>query len=437
MILRFSLYGFLKNLRLFEAFLVLALVQRGLDFFAIGGLIAVREVMINLCEVPSGALADGFGRKRCMVLSMAAYVVAYLVLGLAADWWILAAGMVAYGIGDAFRSGTHKALIYAWLRQQGRTDERTRVYGYTRSWSKLGSACSALLGGAVLVAGFDYRWVFLASALPAALNLVNLATYPSSLDPRPPADQRPGLGTALRQSGRHLASGLRAVLRRGRLRRLVGASMLMEGGHTVVKDYLQPLLQALAIALPLGAGVGLGLEWDADQRTGVVVGVVSALAFLAAAAASRRAHRVEARVGDSDRAAKLIALVNGLLGLGLGAALWIGWAWPAAVVFVALAVVINLWRPIHVGRFDRDGDEADAATVLSIEAQAKALSAAILAPALGAWIDHLAAGASALPQAPIPATALWPVALVAALPLLLALPTRWRSRTTGASRALV
>ena len=36
-----------------------------------------------------------------------------------------------------FRGGTHKAMILDWLRAQGRESERTRVYGFTRSWSKI------------------------------------------------------------------------------------------------------------------------------------------------------------------------------------------------------------------------------------------------------------------------------------------------------------
>ena len=43
MIFRFSLYGFLKNQRYFEAFLVLAFPDKGLIFFEIGLLVAVRE----------------------------------------------------------------------------------------------------------------------------------------------------------------------------------------------------------------------------------------------------------------------------------------------------------------------------------------------------------------------------------------------------------
>ena len=50
MLFRFCLYGFLKNLRVFDAFLLLALRDRGLDFAAIGALVSVREVAVLLLE---------------------------------------------------------------------------------------------------------------------------------------------------------------------------------------------------------------------------------------------------------------------------------------------------------------------------------------------------------------------------------------------------
>ena len=68
MLFRFSLYGFLKNQRYFEPFLVLALLEKGMSFFAIGGLIAFRELATNLFEIPSGSIADLLGRRRAMLV---------------------------------------------------------------------------------------------------------------------------------------------------------------------------------------------------------------------------------------------------------------------------------------------------------------------------------------------------------------------------------
>ena len=61
MIGRFSLYGFLKNQRYFEPFIILFFLDKGLSFTQIGFLIAYRELLINLLEIPSGAVADLFG----------------------------------------------------------------------------------------------------------------------------------------------------------------------------------------------------------------------------------------------------------------------------------------------------------------------------------------------------------------------------------------
>ena len=77
MLFRFSLYGFLKNQRYFDPFLILVFREKGLSFFQIGILIGFREVCTNLFEIPSGALADLYGRRRAMIFSFCAYIVSF------------------------------------------------------------------------------------------------------------------------------------------------------------------------------------------------------------------------------------------------------------------------------------------------------------------------------------------------------------------------
>ena len=133
----------------------------GLSYFVIGLLIAFRELMINLLEIPTGGVADLCGRRRSMIFSFVAYIISFFIFGisglaasaslgpLGALVPLLLVAMFFFAVGDAFRTGTHKALIFSWLRLQGRTDERTKVYGYTRSWSKIGSAVSVLIASAI------------------------------------------------------------------------------------------------------------------------------------------------------------------------------------------------------------------------------------------------------------------------------------------------
>jgi len=409
MIARFSLYGFLKNLRFFEAFLILALRERGLDFLGIGGLIALREIAGNLSQIPSGALADALGRRRCMIVSMAGYVISYLVLGFANNNLLLMAGMVFYGTADAFRDGTHKALIYAWLRQQGRENERTQVYGYTRSWSKMGSALSSLIAAALVWFTGSFASVFLLSVIPAALNLLNLATYPASLDAAIPK------GGGLRQTWQTLLDSMREVIGKATIRRLVADSVAVEGSYTVVKDYLQVVVQAFAVAMPLH------LAMSGGQRTAVLGGLAYALLHLLSSAASRRAHQFERACGGTEEAVRRILQLSAAAMALLAVALCGGLGWLAVAVFIALGLLQNLWRPIHIGRFDRDGDERRAAPLLSIESQTSSLAAALWAPLIGWLIDNLSTQ-----PGPVPLTALWPLCL-AGLPMLALLVWRRRS----------
>ena len=83
MLFRFCLYGFLKNQRYFEPFLMLVFLDQGFSFFLIGLLLACRDLTVNLLEVPSGAIADSFGRRGAMVISFVAYIISFLILATA------------------------------------------------------------------------------------------------------------------------------------------------------------------------------------------------------------------------------------------------------------------------------------------------------------------------------------------------------------------
>jgi MFS family permease len=387
MLFRFCLYGFLKNQRYFEPFLVLAFLDKGLSFFQIGLLVGFRELCINLLEIPTGAVADAVGRRGSMVYSHVAYAASFILLGWAASLPWLFAAMFLFSIGDAFRTGTHKAIIFAWLEQQGRTDERTTIYGFTRSWSQMGSAVSVLIAAGIVLAVGDYSIVFWLSAVPAMLNVINFLTYPKSLD------EQCGQARSFREVGVMLCDGVRQCFSRPVLRRLLAESAGFEGVYRVAKDYLQPIIRQAALAMPIL------LALDPERRTAVLVGVVYAGLYVLSSQAARRAGTFQARAGSDERAARWLWVAYGttfaVLLVGTGLQLM-----PlAAACFVMLAVLQNLWRPAMIGRIAGQTDKASMATVLSLESQAKSLWAFILAPVLGFIVDRMAEDLRFMPVA--------------------------------------
>ncbi|MBW1703119.1 MAG: MFS transporter [Deltaproteobacteria bacterium] len=391
MLKRFSLYGFLKNQQYYDYFLLLAFRQMGLSYFLIGLLIAFREIMINLIEIPTGAIADLWGRRRSMILSFAAYIVSFAIFGLSGTaaldgklaqhtlMPLLFLAMVFFAIGDAFRTGTHKAMIFTWLRIQGRTNERTRIYGYTRSWSKTGSAVSVILACFFVFLTSNFIYVFFFAIIPYILNIINFLGYPKEVD----GDI--GEGTSIREMVTHLKETLLVSVKQAILRRLILESMGFEGFFKASKDYLQPIL--MAASLPLTVFLFSGIQLTDEQKSVVLIGPVFFVLFILSAVASRNAYRLVDKTGQEDRTARLLWGVSFVVLLVLFPAMYYEVHWIMIAGFVGLYVIQNIWRPVLISRFDAHSDEAKGATVLSIESQAKSSATMIIAPVLGLAID--------------------------------------------------
>lgn len=419
MLFRFSLYGFLKNQRYFEPFLVLVFLEKGLGYFAIGLLISFREVIVNALEIPSGAVADVWGRRRAMILSFAAYIASFTLFGLADGVGLLFAAMALFAVGEAFRTGTHKAMIFTWLRLEGRTDDRTRVYGYTRSWSKYGSALSVVVAAIIVYWSDSYTYVFYISIIPYLLGLINFLGYPAQLDGD--RDHPTSLPSVLD----HLKATFREVFSSRFLRRLMFESMGYQGVFEAVKDYLQPVLKVAAVAAAAGWIVTTGMS-DTQQTT-LLVGPVYLVLFLASGLASRWSHRAAGLAGGEEGGAKMMWAVALIIFLALGASGYTGFDPVLIAAFVFLHVIQNVWRPILLGRFDAGTSEARGATVLSIESQVRRVATIIVAPLLGLAIDYVKAHG--------PGGPFWPVGLLGAVVALLFLvaPVRSAPTTAGSS----
>lgn len=376
-LIRFCLYGFLKNLQFFDPFLVLAFRDKGLSFTQIGVLISFRAVFVNLMEVPSGAIADTWGRRRSMIFSMSAYIASFLLFALADSYTAFFPAMLFFALGEAFRTGTHKAMIFQWVNKHHLQKEKSRIYGLTRSWSKQGSALNSLIAAAIMIMSRRYEFVFLLAIPPYLLNIINLLLYPDYLDDHPYKTK------SLAESLRILKAGIKLTFTRLPLACLVMEDAFFEGVFSVVKEYIQPLLKALALALPVM------LAWSGQTRIALVVAATYFLLHQLSSLASRLSHRASTAAGGETALGRLLWISAGLLYTIMLAALIYG-IMPAAVcAFILLFVVLNIWKPVFVSRFHDQAEEESAATTLSTANQSKSLVIAVLAPVLGRAVDFI------------------------------------------------
>lgn len=383
MIARFCLYSVFKNLRFADPFLVLFLLELDLSYGRIGLLLGFERLLMALLEVPSGVVADGFGRRRALAVSFLFYAASFVLFPWAgarvsdghAAWLYVPAALFAFG--EAFRTGSHKAIMLDWLDSRGEAPRATSVIALARTFSKAGAGVSAGAGGLLLYFTHRYDVLFHLSAAAAGAGFLVLLSYPRTLE---------GERTRARSAGRPvltLLPRLSPLTATAGILPLFFQSVIFESQtKLLLKYYLQPFLKdGLA-----GHGIvilGAGALWVGFNEL-VREGLGGAGAWMSPA--------FERRVGGAGPALHRAYALAVALSVGVGLSYVHGWLLAGLVLLVAVTVLQNLRRPIFVAAFNRVMDRPNRATTLSIESQSRSLAVAVLLPVTGFAADRWGLG---------------------------------------------
>ncbi|GAB2489936.1 MFS transporter [Comamonas humi] len=140
----------------------------------------------------AGTLADRYGRRRMLLLSLSLFGLSSLACGLATSAPLLIAARFAQGVGGGAMLICQFAILSHQFRQ-GR--ERARAFAVWGIVAGIGLGFGPIVGG-LIVALSDWRWVFLVHAPLSALTLVLIGTsVRESRDPQPGRLDLPGIAT--------------------------------------------------------------------------------------------------------------------------------------------------------------------------------------------------------------------------------------------------
>ncbi|MEA3308103.1 MAG: MFS transporter [Chloroflexota bacterium] len=384
MFYKFSLYGFLKNLRFFEPFLLLFFLDLGFSFFQMGILFAVRDFSANLLEIPAGVLADTFGRRKSMLLSFGSYILSFVIFTLSSSYPLLLFAMLLFALGNALRSGTHKALILEYLQIEGLHHLKVNYYGHTRSASQFGSAINSLLAAGLVFYSGSYRYIFGISIIPYLLDLINLASYPAELDGALIVFQK---GTMLKQMRATVHTFL-AIFKEPRTIRALVNSSSFTAFFKVTKDYLQPIVTTLALSLPFL------LTYQNAQRSAVLLGGVYFIIYLFSSYAARHAAQFQQRIGQLPQAINITFLIGAVFLFSAGIATRFELNALAILVFLGFYMLQNIRKPQTVAFISDQISSQVMAAGLSVESQFTNIIMVVLAPLTGALVDLWGIGAT-------------------------------------------
>ncbi len=374
---KFCTYGFLKNLKFFEPYLLIYLMQNNINLFQIGLLIAVREMIINLFEIPSGFVADYWGRKKELYLCFTFYIFSFIFFFFTDTFTLAALGMICFGLGEAFRSGTHKAMIYTYLDIKNWQAEKTYVYGRTRSFSLIGSSISSLLGITLILAVPTDRYIFLFSIVPYLLDLLLIMSYPEFLD------------TSDKKQDTSFKEMSMSILHSFHLNKFLRNLLLEEGIWSAVFSYLKDLIQPLLEVIIIGSGLSLITTLSADDNLKIILGLVYALLNLVASYFSKKAYllkRNHTTIVCLTFMHGTFILLCGLLGAFSSYYLMV------CIIYIFIYILHSMRKPIFLDEIDSHIHKSNRATVISASAQLKSLFLMVLAPTLGFIADYFGMG---------------------------------------------
>ncbi|MEE9278221.1 MAG: MFS transporter, partial [Dehalococcoidia bacterium] len=314
-------------------------------------------LIVLAAEVPTGAVADRWGRSTSLVLGALVYAAALVAFGLAPTLPLIMVSYFIWAVALTFTSGADSALLYDTLKRLGREHEYEKYAGRGMAMRSSAILLATIVGGPIAAATSLATPMFISAGILLAAAMVGLALK------EPPRLEAGGAQLSYVDGVRAAA---RTVWRTPALRYLLPFSAVLLAA-TMATEYLtQPFL--------LAHGVNVGWTFSALQVPLRLMGVVGALA----------AFWFVARNGEVRTLIMLPCLgIAAYAGLAL-------WDELGALGFLA---VVGLLRsaafPIITGYINRRVPSDQRATVLSFNQMGFSLLLAPLVPALGISADKI------------------------------------------------
>lgn len=373
-ILKFGFYGFLKNLRFFEPYLLYYLtVLSGLTLLEVGILYSIREIIIYLFEIPSGVIADHFGKKTELIFCFVFYIVSFIVFYFATSYYLFIIAMILFGFGEAFRSGTHKAMIMQYLDENKMEVPKSQIYGRTRSMSLLGSMAMSIISIIFIIWLPEVRMLFLLSIIPYLIDLLLILSYPSYMNERKTKEFK------LKPFIKENYQSVKYAFTDKKVLGLLFESSTYQAAFKSIKDYIQPII------ITLTSTVIIFSTYNQDENLKIYIGVIYAVIYFVSSFASRNAHRF-VKEGRNRSMINLMWLFTGAVMILLS--FFLDNLLVIFIAFLAFYIILNIRRPLMVELVGDATDKSKRASVLSVESQLTSLLVAIFAPILGFIADR-------------------------------------------------
>jgi MFS family permease len=137
----------------------LFLLSRGLDVLQASSVLATYFVVTFLFEVPTGAVADVFGRRVSFLLACATRMCAFLIYFRADGYLDCLLAEVVDAIGTTLASGALQAWAVDGIRKDGDSRPMDRIFARAQIVQRTMMIAGGVIGGAIADANIALPWL--------------------------------------------------------------------------------------------------------------------------------------------------------------------------------------------------------------------------------------------------------------------------------------
>jgi len=318
---------------------------------------SVYSIAIVALEIPSGYMADQWGRKKTLFLGSIFGALGFLIYSFNEAFLGFMVAEIILGVGQSFISGADTAMLYDTLKAEKKEYRYLKAEGRLTAGGNFGEALAGITGGFLatfsLHMPFYCQTIVAAAAIPAAICL----TEPTAREKR---------------SRKTLAGVLQVVrmgfMESGPLRGVLLLSSLTGTATLTFAWFVQPYFKVAGLPLAY-----YGVFWTLLNLTTGISGLF--------------AHRIEKRMGERISPILIVCLITlGYLLAGSTTTL-------AGIGFLFFFYVVRgLATPIFKDYVNRHTDSEIRATLFSVRNFMIRISFAVVGPVLGWVTDRVGLG---------------------------------------------
>lgn len=343
------IYNILINFNITNGIWVIYLSFKGLGLMEIGITEGVYHLTSFISEIPTGALADVYGRKFSLVLARISALISAALMMISTDIVGFSIAFAFCALANTLNSGASDSLVYDSLKQLDRHTEYKKMFGGMLLLIEISKAAAVILGGILSDKSFIYAYIAcLIIETMALITAVNF-TEPKIKEER---EERVNLLHQMKDS-------IVILKDRKLVMYLIMFSALIGTVGTTVYFYCQKYFETLGYSK-------------------TVISICFALSCLISGISSKYAYKVENRLKGKG-IVMLLPVINtaAIIGLSLSSKRY------TVVFFLIISVVEGLTYPIFSDYINSLIPSEYRATILSMESCFFSIFMIIIFPLVG------------------------------------------------------